>query len=90
MGSQFPEINSLCHKSFNDIYTGPDLKDVFFLFVWGCQCVFTQRWNLSGFVLIQNKYKKTQFFYSCDKNEVTYYIGDIAQVDAEIKSWLVI
>lgn len=42
--------------------------------------------NLSGFVLIQDKYKKRQFFYSCDKKFVTYYIGEIAQVDVEIKS----
>lgn len=46
--------------------------------------------NLFGFVLIQNKYKKRQFFYSCDKNHVTHYIGEIAQVDAGIKSSLVI
>lgn len=41
---------------------------------------------VSGFVLIQNKYKARQSFYNCDKNHVTYYIGEIAQVDAEIKS----
>lgn len=58
MDSQFPEINSLCHKSSDDIGSGPDLKDVFFLFLRGCQCFFPQRLKFIWFCIYVEQVQK--------------------------------